>query len=154
MLCLKPTKICLACSPGGHRLQILQLKRIYKKYNHFFLTFKEHTTKNLSKNENVYFIVNPKRNLIASFISFFQSLYIFLLEKPDIIISTGAGVTIFICYLAKFFMKKVIYIESFSRVTEPSFAGRLAYPISDLFIVQWEPLLKFYKNAVYGGSIF
>ena len=147
-------KICLTCSPGGHLLQILELENIYNKYDHFFLTFKERTTKHLEKKEKVYFIENPKRNFFDTIISFFQSLFIFLKEKPNLIISTGAGVTIPICYLAKLFMRKVIYIESFSRVNHSSLAGRLGYLVSDLFIVQWKPLLKFYKKAKYGGSIF
>jgi len=147
-------KICLTCSPGGHLLQILQLKRVYDKYDHFFLTFRELTTKNLGDKERVYYIKNPKRSFFDTFISFFQTLFIFLKEKPDLIISTGAGVTIPICYLAKMFMRKVIYIESFSRINHPSLAGRLGYLVADLFIVQWEPLLKFYKRAKFGGSIF
>ena len=147
-------KICLAFSAGGHRLQILQLEKIYRKYDHFFLTYKGLTTVNLTKNHRVYFITNFRRNFIKAFMTIIQSLLIFLKEKPDIIVSTGAGITIPICYLAKFFGKKVIYIESFSRVTSPSIAGKVAYPVSDLFLVQWEPLLKFYKRAVYGGPIF
>jgi hypothetical protein len=51
-------------------------------------------------------------------------------------------------------MRKVIYIESFSRINRPSLAGRLGYLVADLFIVQWKPLLKFYKKAKYGGTIF
>ena len=151
---MKPIKICLTCSAGGHRLQILQLENIYKKYDHFFLTFKERTTLKLVENNKTYFVTNPERNPIKLIMTFFQSILVFLKEKPNVIISTGAGVTIPICYLAKLFDKKVIYIESFSRVTEPSIAGRIAYPISDLFIVQWKSLLNFYKKAVYGGPIF
>lgn len=151
---LKSIKICLTCSAGGHRSQILQLENIYKKYNHFFLTFKERTTISLIKNNRVYFVANPRRNPIKLVMALFQSILVFLKEKPNVIISTGAGVTIPICYLAKLFDKNVIYIESFSRVTEPSIAGRIAYPISDLFIVQWKPLLNFYKKAIYGGPIF
>ena len=147
-------RICLTCSPGGHLLQILQLKKVYDKYDHFFLTFKELTTKDLGEKEKVYFIINPKRRPFDTLISFIQTLFIFLKEKPNIIISTGAGVTIPICYLSKLFMRKVIYIESFSRVNDPSFAGKLGYLVADLFIVQWKPLLKFYKKAKYGGSIF
>ena len=28
------------------------------------------------------------------------------------------------------------------------------YPIADLFIVQWEEMLKLYPKAVYGGAIY
>lgn len=151
---MRSIKICLTCSAGGHRLQILQLERIYKKYNYFFLTFKERATLKLIEKNRVYFVTNPERNPIKLIMTLFESLLVFLKENPDLVISTGAGVTIPTCYLAKLFGKKVIYIESFSRVTEPSIAGRIAYTISDLFIVQWKTLLNFYKKAVYGGSIF
>jgi UDP-N-acetylglucosamine:LPS N-acetylglucosamine transferase len=147
-------KICLAFSAGGHRLQIFQLEKIYKKHNYFFLTYKGLTTANLTKHHKVYFLTNYRRNFIKAFMTLLQSLYVFLKEKPDIIISTGAGITVPICYLAGFFGKKVIFIESFSRVTKPSITGLAAYPVSDLFLVQWKPLMKFYKKAVYGGSIF
>jgi len=133
---------------------MLQLEKLYNKYDHYFLTFKERTTKDLKKKARTYFVTNQKRNIFKTIASFFESLYVFLKEMPDVVISTGAGVTIPSCFFAKLFGKKVIYIESFSRITEPSLAGKITYYLSDLFIVQWKPLLKFYKKAVYGGTIF
>lgn len=147
-------KICLACSTGGHLLQILQLKNIYKKYDHFFFTFRRSMSNDLAKKEKVRFVMDPSRNPISLGVNFFQSLLIFLKEKPDVIIANGGGVVVPLCYVSKFFNKKIIFIESFSRVFEPSIAGRLVYPLANLFMVQWEGLLRFYKKAKYGGSIF
>ena len=147
-------KICLTCSTGGHLLQLLQLKKIYSKHSHFFLTFKRPMSKSLAKQEKVFFVKDPGKNPINLLINIFQSLSIFIQQQPDILISTGAGVAVPICYIAKFFGKKVIFIESFSRVQEPSLSGIFVYPMADLFIVQWRQLLKFYKRAKYGGSIF
>ena len=147
-------KICLACSSGGHLLQILQLERVYRRYPHFFLTFKRDMTEDLSKIEKIYFVRDPGRKLLNIFLSLFQSFHVFLREKPDIVISTGAGVSVPICFIAKLMTKRVIFIESFSRVFRPSLSGRLVYIISNLFIVQWKSLLKFYKKAKYGGSVF
>jgi UDP-N-acetylglucosamine:LPS N-acetylglucosamine transferase len=75
-------------------------------------------------------------------------------EKPDCIISTGALATFPICIFGKLFGKKVIYIESFARVDECSLTGKLMKGVADLYIVQWEELLQFVPNAVYGGGIF
>ena len=50
--------------------------------------------------------------------------------------------------------KKIIYIESFARVDNASLTGKLFYKIADVFIVQWEELLKIYPKAIYGGGIF
>ena len=33
-------------------------------------------------------------------------------------------------------------------------SGKLVYPIADMFVVQWESMLKLYPKAVYGGWIF
>lgn len=147
-------KICIACSTGGHLLQLFQLSQIYSRYNHFFLTFKRPMSANLAKKEKVFFVRDPGKNPFNLLINIFQSLLIFIKHRPDIIISTGAGVAVPICYFAKLSRKKVIFIESFSRVKDPSLSGTLVHPIADLFIVQWRPLLKHYKKAVYGGSIF
>jgi len=146
-------KICLSCSPGGHLLQILQLQKIYNIYDHFFVVPRRKDSEHLSKDETIYFVEDTGNKLKAP-INFLQSLKILLKEKPDIIITTGAGSALSMCYLGKLFRKKIIYIESFSRVTTPSLFGKLVAPVSDLIIVQWKPLLKYCKKAVYGGPIF
>lgn len=76
-------------------------------------------------------------------------------ENPEVVITTGAGFALPLCFLAKFVLNsKIIFIESFSRVFSPSLTGKLLYPISNLFIVQWKPLLKKYgKNVLYGGTL-
>nr|WP_225349401.1 hypothetical protein [Limosilactobacillus reuteri] len=57
-------------------------------------------------------------------------------------------------YFAKLMKKKVIYIESFARITTPSLTGKILYHFADLFIVQWKELLKVYPKAKYFGGIF
>ena len=58
------------------------------------------------------------------------------------------------CLVGKLKRKKIIYIESFARVDKKSLTGRLVYPFADLFLVQWEPMLKCYPKAEYVGGIF
>lgn len=48
----------------------------------------------------------------------------------------------------------IIYIESFARVDEASLTGKLMYPLADLFLVQWEDMLKVFPKAIYAGGIF
>lgn len=146
-------KICIACSSGGHLTEVLQLRSIFQKKKHFFVTFRRIDSEELAKNEKVFFIADPKRNPFALFTNFFQSLRIFLREKPDVVISSGAGVAVPICYIAKLFGKKVIFFESFCRLGGKSFSGRLVYPIADLFFVQWPEMQKYYPKAKV-GSVF
>ena len=74
--------------------------------------------------------------------------------KPDLIISSGAAVSVPFFYLGKLFGSKLIYIEVFDRIDKPTLSGRLVYPIVDKFIVQWEEQKEVYKKAINLGSIF
>jgi len=80
---------------------------------------------------------------------------IFIREKPSIIFSTGSDITIPSFYLGKFLFRcELIYLESLTRVHTPSLNARAVYWISDLFLVQWEPLLSvFGKKAKFAGRI-
>lgn len=152
---LKKLKLCLVCSAGGHLTEISHLKNSYSKYPHFFITFKRQDTTELKKNNKVYFVKDPSRNIIKFLMSIFQNFLILLKEKPRAIISTGAGVAVPTCYLGKFLLKsKIIFVESFCRIKKPSLSGKIVFPIADLFFVQWEELLKKYGNKViYRGAI-
>lgn len=152
-LWLVKLKICLSSSSGGHLTQLLKLNNVWKKHDHFFLTFKVHRTEHLSKKERVHFVKDPKRNPFLLILNFLQSLVVFLMENPDVIVSSGTGVTVPMCIWGKLFGKKVIFIESYSRVTTPSLSGRIVYPIANLFIVQWKDLRKKYPKAVYVGRL-
>lgn len=146
-------KICLACSAGGHFTDIQQISEAYENFNHFFVTFKRVDTEGL---KNVYYIEDPKRNPLSLIKNFFQSIRILLKESPDVIITTGAGVVVPFCYLSKFLKRtKIIYLELFCKIEKPSLTGRLLYPISDIFLVQWEELIEKYgRKAAFKGRVF
>ena len=154
----KKKKICLIANGGGHYEQIRQLKEVYDKYDCFYVVMKTDATKN-AKEKTHFIIENTHSNefifLLRSIIILFQSLYIILKEKPDVIISTGAGATVPLCVLAKkVFKKKLIFIESFAKRESPTKTGLKMYEMADLFIVQWDSMLKFYPDAVVGGWIY
>ncbi len=145
-------KICLACSAGGHLTEILQINPAFIGHKTFFLTFLREDSREL---KNAYFVEDPKRNPLRAIKTFLQSLSIMRKENPDIIFTTGAGIAVPIAWIAKIFGKKVIFLESFCRVNQPSLSGRLIYPVADLFLVQWKEMLsKYGKKAEYWGRVF
>ena len=75
-------------------------------------------------------------------------------ERPHLIISTGAAVAVPFFYVGKIFGAKLIYIEVFDRIDKATLTGRLVYPVTDCFVVQWEEMKKIYPKAVNLGSIF
>lgn len=151
---MKKIKVALACSAGGHFAELRQLAPFYEKFGHFFVMFRRPDSEHLAQTKTVFFVERPARNPIKTLQCAWQSLQILLREKPDLVVSTGADSAIPICVLAKLLGKKVVFIESFCRIREPSLSGRIMYPFSDLFIYQWKELKRFFPKGKFGGSIF
>ena len=83
-----------------------------------------------------------------------NSVIIFFKEKPDIIVCTGALAMLPMCMICKLFKKKLIFIESFAKVTSPTQTGKFLYKYEDEFYVQWKTMLEIYPNAKYLGGIY
>lgn len=108
--------------------------------------------------DNLYCVpqINRKEILFLPkfIIIFLKSLLVLIKEKPYVIVSTGALATFPICLLGRVLRKKIIYIESFARINKKSMTGNAVYRFADLFIVQWEEMIRLYPKAKYGGKIF
>ena len=82
------------------------------------------------------------------------SIFIWIKERPDFVITTGTMVAYPFYLMAVLLHKKIVYIETFGRANMPTVAGKKMEKHADLFIVQWETQKKYYKNAVYGGCLY
>lgn len=150
-------KICFVASSGGHFEQLLMLNPLMKKYNSFIVT--EETLYQVNTNKiRIYYMkqVNRKENTFIPhmLINMYRSLKIYLKETPDVVISTGALATIPICLISKIAGKKLIYIESFAKVTSATQTGKLLYKFADQFYVQWKQMLDLYPKAIFLGGIY
>ena len=151
-------KIFLISSSGGHFEQLLMLRKLEKNHKVFIVTEKTKYNKKDKKINHYVMQVNRKEPLfiIKMILIMFKSLYIFIKERPDVIISTGVLAAIPMIFIGHIFKKKVIYIESFAKINSPTMTGKLVYKknLADQFYVQWESMLEFYPNAIYKGGIY
>ncbi len=150
-------KIFFAASSGGHFEQLMMLRPLMDGYHSVVVTEKTDYSTNL-KGIKTYYLLQVNREeksclprLIANA---FKSLKIFLIEKPDAIICTGVLAMIPLCLICKLFKKKLIYIESFAKVTSPTLSGKLLYKYANRFYVQWPQMKQYYPNAIYLGGIY
>ena len=153
----KNTKICFAASSGGHYEQLLMLKPLMDKYDSFVIT-EETLYKTKVNEEKMYYMVQVNRKektfIPRMIINTFRSISVYRKEKPDVVICTGVLAMIPICLIAKLRGKKLIYIESFAKVTSATQTGKLMYKFADQFYVQWPQMLKIYPKALYLGGIY
>ena len=148
-------------STGGHLNEMMQLKELFKKYDYYIVTEKTKSNLNLKnkyKNRVSFLIFGTKDHMLTYpfklLANCFKSLYIYLKVHPDYIITTGAHTAGPMCCIAKIFRKKIIFIETMANISKKTITGRLVYLFADLFIVQWESMLKLYPKAVYKGLIY
>lgn len=73
-------------------------------------------------------------------------------QRPDAILSTGAGLALPFFIAGKRFGCRLVYVESVTRVLSLSLTGRLVRPLADEFFVQW-PQLAESGRARYAGSV-
>ena len=55
--------------------------------------------------------------------------------------------------IGKLLGKKIIFIESWSRIYKKSSSGKFAYLFANLFFVQWPEMKKQYPKAIYAGRL-
>ncbi len=144
-------KLCIASSAGGHLTEVLQLRKVYEKFPHFYILVKRDDSSWLAKKRKVYYVDDVRRNSKAFLKNFFSSLEILKKELPDILISTGAGGALPAILAAKALGIKIIFIESLARVSSISLTGKFVYPFVDLFLVQWPQLAK--EKAKFWGAV-
>lgn len=152
---LKKLKICLVGSSGGHLTHLYMLKPIWEDMDRFWVTFDKEDANSTLEGEKVYHCYYPTNRNIKNLIkNTFLAIKVLHKEKPDLIISSGAAVAVPFFWLGKLRGAKTIYIEVFDRIDKSTLTGKLVYPVTDKFIVQWDEMKNVYKKAINLGSIF
>ncbi|HUS60177.1 MAG TPA: hypothetical protein VMX76_02225 [Nevskiaceae bacterium] len=148
-------KIGLVTSRGGHLFQLYQLKDWWRNYDRFWLTGRGGDVDYLLRKEKVYYGYFPEsRGIINAVRNFFLGLKLLKKEKPDWLISCGAGIAPPLFLAGKLLGIKLIFIEPYDFVQHPSLSARLVAPIVDKLLVQHRTQKKFFKQAEYWGSVF
>lgn len=158
---MKSKKICFTSSSGGHFNQLYNLIGEYNEYDRIIITEETNHSRVALEYEKKYFfkIMNRKESmfLLNMILNSIKIFIILIKEKPKVIISTGALITVPVCYIGKLLGSKIIFIESFAKVKTPTLSGKLIHKISDRTIIQWKDLSNYYgedKKVVYGGTIY
>lgn len=109
----------------------------------------------LAGEEKVYFAHSPTaRNLPNLARNTMLAWRLVSKLRPRVVVTTGAGMAVPFCWIARAYGARIAYVESFARVEAPSLAMRAIAPIADRIYVQWEELAETVPKARYVGSVF
>ncbi len=156
--------LLLVLGEGGHTKEMLRLAELLGagyRYSYILVHDDEVSADKIRIPGPIYRVRRPRdkthhtvRDAVRTLVCACQALLILLRARPAAVISTGPGVAVPVCAVAKLLRRKVIFIETGSRIHALSATGRLLYRFADLFFVQWEELLAVCPRAVFAGRLW
>ena len=147
-------KIALVCSSGGHLAQLHRLEPWWRDHERLWVTFDTPEAVALLAGERTVWAHHPTtRNLPNAVRNLMLARRLLRAERPDVIVSDGAGVAVPFFLLAKLLGIATVYIEVIDRIETRTLTGRLLYPIADLICVQWAEQVRLYPRAVEVGAL-
>ena len=143
-------RICLAASGGGHLHEMLDLRPFWEEHDRFFVTELTPIAQSLAAKERVHTVPaiafghlrarSLPSVLRAAAANIARSWRTVRKERPDLVISTGAGSVFFAVLFAKMHGAKYIHLEAFCRFEKPTVYGRIAHRFADARFVQSEKM--------------
>jgi beta-1,4-N-acetylglucosaminyltransferase len=147
-------KVLLVCSPGGHLQQMLALEPAWRGMDRAWVTLSGADVGYLLADEEVTLGHGPTnrsiRRLILNLGLAWRSLR---RDRPDAILSTGAGLAVPFFLVGKLLGIRLVYVESVTRTETISLSGRLVYLLANRFFVQWPQAAERRRRAVFAGSV-
>jgi UDP-N-acetylglucosamine:LPS N-acetylglucosamine transferase len=149
-----PQRLLLVGSSGGHLAQLLALKPWWESRERTWVTFATEDAKSRLREERVEWAHFPTtRNLPNLIRNFFLAIVVLRRYRPDVVVSTGAGVAVPFFLLSRVLRIRTVYLEVYDRLDTRTLTGRLCRPLSSLFCVQWEEQARLYKGSRVVGTI-
>jgi UDP-N-acetylglucosamine:LPS N-acetylglucosamine transferase len=146
--------VLLVCSTGGHLAQLLCLRPWWGAHDRAWVTFDRADARSHLASERTWWAHHPTtRNLPHAVRNLVLARRVLRDERPDVIVSNGAGVAVPFFLLARRMGIPTVYVEVFDRVDSPTLTGRMCRPFTDLFCVQWAEQQAFYPRSVVIGPL-
>jgi beta-1,4-N-acetylglucosaminyltransferase len=150
----RAVKAMLVSSSGGHLLQLHRLKPWWEQLERVWVTFDKPDSRSLLAGEDVRWAYHPTTRSALNLVRNLGLAWRLLRRyRPDVVISTGAGVAFPFFVLARLFRAKTVYIEVYDRIDVPTLTGRLCYPLASRFLLQWPAQKRFYPRGEVIGRL-
>jgi len=136
-------KRILACaSGGGHWNELLRLRPAFQGSDVVFATCHRMYRADVPE-ARFYFVADATRWDKARLLLLVLSvLRVLLIERPDVVVSTGAAPGYFALRIAKLFGARTVWVDSIANAEELSLSGQRVRPFADLFLTQWSHLAR------------
>ncbi len=146
--------VLAVCSSGGHLAQLLVLRPALAAKRVRWVTFATPDATSQLEADDVVWAHHPTtrnaRNLLRNSLLAWRLLR---RERPDLVVSSGAGVAVPFFVLGRLLGVPTVWIEVFDRLDTPTLTGRLVRPFATRVLVQWEEQRGLYPGAEVAGTL-
>lgn len=147
-------KVMLVCSSGGHLSQLYQLRPWWQEHERTWVTFADSHAKSLLAGERMTPAYAPTtRNIPNALRNLRLAVRLVRAERPDVIVSDGAGVAFPFFVIGRLLGVRTVYLEVYDRISRRTMTGRLCYPLTDLFLLQWPEQAALYPGGQVIGCL-
>ena len=147
-------KLLLVSSSGGHLAQLMSLRSWWTDHERVWVTSDKPDARSLLEDEVVLYAHEPTtRNPVNMVRNFSLAWSTIRREKPDVIVSTGAGVAPPFFVAAALLRVQRVYLEVYDRIDSRTMSGRLCYPLANRFLLQWEEQQRLYPKGIQIGRV-
>jgi UDP-N-acetylglucosamine:LPS N-acetylglucosamine transferase len=147
-------RVLLVCSAGGHLQQMLALEPAWRALDRAWAALPGADVSSLLAEEDVTLGHSPTNRSIKNMLRNTALAWrVLRRRRPDVILSTGAGLAVPFFLVGKLLRIRLVYVESVTRTESLSLSGRMVYPLADRFFVQWPQVAERFRRAEYAGGI-
>lgn len=147
-------RVLLVGSSGGHLTQLWALRGWWKDHERTWVTFDTPDATSLLKDERTTWAFHPTTRNVPNLVrNALLSWRVLRRERPEVIVSTGAGVALPFFVLGRLFGATTVYVEVFDRIDSATLTGRLCRPFTSLMCVQWDEQASLYRDSVVIGPL-
>jgi UDP-N-acetylglucosamine:LPS N-acetylglucosamine transferase len=136
-------------------MQLHQLRPWWEKHERVWVTFDTTDASSLLANEATAWAHHPTTRNVPNLLRNLRLAWRLLRrERPDVVVSCGAAVAFPFFLAARVLGIRTVYVEVYDRIELPTMTGRLCYPITSLFLLQWREQQRFYpRGRLIGGLL-
>lgn len=141
--------LMLAASAGGH-LDLLRAvaPAVDPRRRAVWVTSRTSRGQALrASGEDVELVPEYGRDPRALLVNLARAAAILARRRPRLVVTSGAGVVVPLCLLARLTGARLVHVETMARVTSPSATGRLLSRLASRTIVQWPELVPALPRA-------
>jgi UDP-N-acetylglucosamine:LPS N-acetylglucosamine transferase len=149
-----PGRVLLVASSGGHLAQLMSLAPWWSVRERVWVTFPTPDARSQLTQEDVRWAHYPTtRNLRNLLRNLWLAFRLIPRVRPDVVVSTGAGVAVPFFLVARLRRIPTVYVEVYDRIDTRTLTARLCQPFTTLFCVQWEEQQQLYPDAKLIGGL-